>query len=309
MKRSIFWISLVLVLLAALAGVVIWTSPEVPDAPSDGVTTSGDPANISPNTAEPRNVGPAGQPGPVTIPTPPQLREPRAPSGISTREQPTSSAGSGPPARKEETVEAVQRFRNTKIPIKQRINDINRLGRIGDKRSTQILMALGDAEIYVNRYAVEALGQARGLDVRHYLETKLTDPDALILCAAVRSLGKVAGEKAIPELANVLKQNHERADGHDEMVCTAVVKTFEHIGSVRAVPVLSKELARSEKKGWSMEYGSAIIAALKNGDSPDGRKAMADYAARLSARIPDDPMARKYFETKIAETKAASSGE
>ena len=197
-------------------------------------------------------------------------------------------------------------FANTTIPLPRRKQDVQRLARARNDAAKAALMALGDAHLYLNRYAVEALGNYRDADTRRYLQEKLREPDALVVCAAVRALARSAGAGAVPDIAAVIRNNRRRADGHDEMVCQAAAETLGHIASARAVPVLAEELLRSEEPGWSKEYGSAVIVALKNIGAPEGRAAMLAYADRLEARLPDDPLARAYFEAKIREARAAA---
>ncbi len=197
-------------------------------------------------------------------------------------------------------------FANTSIPLRQRTEDIRLLAQARNETSKQALMALGDARLYLNRKAVEALGAYRDAEVQRYLTLKLHDADSLVVCAAIRALARSTGAGAVRDLADVIRRNRRRDDGHDEMVREAAVETLGQIGSSQAVPVLAEELARSEEPGWSMEYGSALTTALRAMPGPDSREAIVAYADRLSARIPDDPLARAYFETKIREAREAA---
>jgi len=51
-----------------------------------------------------------------------------------------------------------------------------------------------------------------------------------------------------------------------------------------------------------------LLAAMAHADTPEGRAAALAYAERLAARLPKDPMARKYYETKISEARAVAEG-
>ncbi|HOX07163.1 MAG TPA: hypothetical protein PK280_12235, partial [Planctomycetota bacterium] len=167
---------------------------------------------------------------------------------------------------------------------------------------------------YLNRAAVEALGSAGAVApeqrarVIAYLQARLADDDAMIVCAAVRSLGSLQGAAAVPALAAVIRDNRQRPDGHGEMVCTAAVNALGQTGSAQAGPALAAELGRSEDKGWSLEYGSRVLAALVRTNAPEGPAAALAYAERLSARLTGNGMARKHLEARIAEARAAAAG-
>ena len=198
-------------------------------------------------------------------------------------------------------------FRDTTIPLERRLGEIARLGRMRDADSTKTLMALGEAQIYVNRYAVEALGGSPGPRVREYLQQKLADSDALLACAAIRALGRSADDAAVAMLAQALVNNRGRPDGHDELVCTAAVETLGLTASGKAESPLIAELKRSEIPGWSLEYGTAVVLALSKVGGAAGRQEMGAYADRLAARSPADPMAKASYDRKIIEARVAAS--
>lgn len=240
----------------------------------------------------------AGQGGP--------LREAEKASGGPEK---TASGSSSTEVRK-----AVARFKDSGVPLKERRAEIEALARKGDARSVAVLMALGDEKAYLNRFAVEALGGVRPSSpaqrsrVADYLRAKLAEGDALVLCAAIRGLARLLGEAAVPELTAVIKKNRVRADGHEDMVCTSAVRALKDLASARAAPALVAELGRSEEKGWSLEYGSELLAALGRIGTPGARAAAAAYADRLAARVPHDPLARQHVEAKVKEARAAAQG-
>ena len=197
-------------------------------------------------------------------------------------------------------------FADTRIPFSMRVADLMTLGRKGDAVSIQLLMDVGNAQIYANRYAIEALGLCRGPNVSAYLAGKLRDPDALLAMAAIQSLGQVAASAAIPALTEALVANRVRPDGHQEMVCTADVNALRLTASAQAAPALIAELQRVDQPNWSLEYGSAVIAALRNMDSAEGTRQIAVYADALAAHLPTERMARAYYERKIAEARGTS---
>jgi HEAT repeat protein len=213
------------------------------------------------------------------------------PSGSRTGEGPVSA---------EVVRSRVAELKDASRPLAEREEAVAGLGRQGDAGSVAVLMALGNERAYLNRAAVEALGAVRGAALRpgveEYLSAKLVNDDSQLACAAARSLARLKGAAAVPELAAALVSNRQRADGHQEIVCSAIVKALEEICSPAAVPALSTELARSEEQGWSLEYGSRIVLALRQIRAPEGGAAASAYAVRLEARKPADPLARKYFE-------------
>jgi len=200
----------------------------------------------------------------------------------------------------------IEHFSDTRIPFEQRLAEVQALGKQGDAASTKTLMQLGDAPIYINRYAVEALGewQGAGMDVRAYLSAKVNSPDALMAIAAIKALGQVASGAAIPVLAQSLVDNQTRSDGLQNMVCTAAVQELGLTASSAAAPSLISQLQRAgTDPNWDLDYGSAVIHALRNIDSAGGAQAIAAYADVLTARLPSDPMARAFYQRKIAEAR------
>ena len=124
-------------------------------------------------------------------------------------------------------------FSNTGVPLQHRTEDINRLARAGNATSKGALMAVGDARLYLNSTAVEALGAYRDEETRRYLAGKLQDPDARMVRAAVRALASSAGVDAIPFLVAAIEDNWRRADGHELLVRTAAVEELGAIASDR----------------------------------------------------------------------------
>lgn len=197
----------------------------------------------------------------------------------------------------------IAHFSDTRIPFAQRLAELQALGKQGDAASIETLMLLGNAPIYANRYAVAALGQCRGAEVRAYLSGKLNDPDALLAIAAIQALGQSAAGTAIPALAQALIDNRDRPDGFQDMVRTAAVKALGLTASAQAAPALIGELQLVGNPNWNLEYGSAVIAALRNMDSAAGIRSIAVYADVLTARMPAERMSRAYYERKIAEAR------
>jgi hypothetical protein len=206
----------------------------------------------------------------------------------------TPSVHDAAPAKpsKSEVETVLARIRDTTRPLEERKKELVELGRRKDAGALNILKAVGEARVYLNWAAVEAIGSfAKSPEkpaAAAYLQGKLSNQDSQLACAAIRGYATLMGEVCIPELADVLRNNRERPDGHQEIVCAAAVKALMETGSTAAVPALLGELARSEEKGWSLEYGSNVLAALLAIGTAGGRAGAAAYAQRLSARIPED---------------------
>jgi HEAT repeat protein len=201
------------------------------------------------------------------------------------------------------------RFKDTKRPLKQRRRDISILAKRGDARSIEILMALGDENTYLNWAAVEALGRCLKPDVTEYLKKKLESKEKRVMCAAVRSYARHMGEAAVPELADLLKKNRTRPDGYEKEVQSAIVKVMAGLNDPKTVPVLTEELTRYKETSWNLDYGSIVVGALGRVGTPAAHKAIKTYADGLAGMKPEDPMAKKYFEDKIAEAQKAIKGE
>ncbi len=236
-----------------------------------------------------------------TVPLPPAAPVP----ALATVATPASARQPGvAAAARPEDASAFAYFSNPAVPLDDRIKAIRALGIANDEQAKTTLMALGNAPIYLNRYAVEAIGARQGADVKQYLEGKLNDPEAVIVCAAAGALVRSAGKDALADLAAALAQNRRRDDGHQQMVCTAIVHALREIADADAAPVLLAELARNGERGWSLEYGSEIVAALRRVATPEVRAAALQYADALEQRVPDDPLAGPYVKGKIAEARA-----
>jgi len=197
--------------------------------------------------------------------------------------------------------------RDTQRPLEERQRMITEISQRKDAEALDVLKQVAEARVYLNFAAVEAMGNFRE-SPQHpaaaaYVRSRMSDPDSKIACAATRAFARLEGADAIPELGMTIEENRERPDGHDEIVCTTTLEALRDICSPSSAPILIEELERSEERGWNLEYGSTVLSALRVAQTEEGRKAAAAYAERLSDRIPEDKMARAYFEKKIAEAQ------
>ena len=197
--------------------------------------------------------------------------------------------------------------RDTQRPLEERQRMITEISQRKDAEALDVLKQVAEARVYLNFAAVEAMGNFRE-SPQHpaaaaYVRSRMSDPDSKIACAATRAFARLEGADAIPELGMTIEENRERPDGHDEIVCTTTLEALRDICSPSSAPILIEELERSDERGWNLEYGSTVLSALRVAQTEEGRKAAAAYAERLSDRIPEDKMARAYFEKKIAEAQ------
>lgn len=194
------------------------------------------------------------------------------------------------------------------IPVEERMAGITVLaGKAGraDSASIAALMTLGNERTYLRWAAVEALGTAKGPSVESYLKARLADPDAQIASAAMRSYARVAGERALAGIASALRANRAREDGLEEGVSIEAATILGDMRSNGALPILEDELGALSDRGWSLEYGSSLIAALRKIGDPAASGSIERYILRLRSGLPENAGARRYFEDKIDEAQRA----
>lgn len=219
-------------------------------------------------------------------------------------------AGPASPAVPPEIRKELAMFSDTSIPLEKRETAVADLARGDDRHSVDVLMALGNEQVYLNAKAVEVLGRCSDPRVPEYLKARLAHEDFSIATAAIRAYGRNQEEKAVPELVAAVVKNRVRPDGYQLQVCSEAVQALGRMGpaAAAAVPGLAGELGRCGEKGWNPQYGSVLVTALGNIGGAEAKRAIETYAGNLSGMIPSDPMAKKYFEDRIAEARAAAAG-
>lgn len=217
-----------------------------------------------------------------------------------------SSAGT------EKTVPAlpplIARFANEAIPVETRMAEIKMLAEQADPESLTTLMEIGNSEIPLNHAAVEALGSIASPEVERYLEEKTRAADPHVLAAAVSSIAKVEGEKAVALITNLLVTNRQRQDSRQDVVCRACVQALGTIRSPDAVPALSEELEHTVGKRYHHDYGSMVVAAIKTLNDRRAVPALEAYEKRLRSEIEsfaDNPHKQKSIEANIEEVRDA----
>lgn len=234
-----------------------------------------------------------------------------------TESAPAAAASGAPPAVPPfgklpagEMEALVKRLQAAEIPVEERQAELQALAKQGGREAVDTLMAIGNERIYLGPTAVELLGSVPDEDSKeerlNYLRAKLDDNDPRVLSAAVRAYAQLGGDEAIPVLAEIIRRNRTRPDGHEDAICYSAVRALGETNSPAAVSILREELERSEEPAWSLEYGSSVVAALVAVQTVEARAAAGEYAERLAGRVPEDPLAGEYYRQKIAEARRAA---
>jgi hypothetical protein len=231
------------------------------------------------------------------------------------RERKPQTTDSEPPAEHGSAVSGKQKeqvllhLKDPQVPIEQRQRKIEELARRGDTEAVEILKRLGDERTHLNAAAVKALGRMDQPEIAAYLRGKLTDRNPRIIAAAVDGLARIDGDNAVPVIVKTLNQNHSRADGFQDVVCRACVESLGSIGSPEAVPALAKELEEQVGKSFQYDYGSEVVAALREIGHPSGRQALISYISKLESKkekMKEHPMPRRYLAKKVEEAREAA---
>ena len=297
--------SVVLAVALAAAGLLLWhrSAHRLPPA----VPPGGSAAQSSPTRTR--------EQGREELPTPavghPSGGGDRA--SASGRPQPDSYAMPSPAKHgpDETALASIARYADPAVPVPVRVEELKRLAAAADEVSLRTLMAVGDADTYLNFAAVEALGTVKGKPaVDEYLNAKLAAADARVLCAAVRSLAAIEGEKAVPAIGRVLKENRQRPDGYQDDVSAACVESLGAIGSASAVPILKAEFDEVVGITLMYSYGSKVVKALQQIGDPAAQPILMAYADRLdkaAGGMLDNPMGQQYLTGKAKEAREAAA--
>jgi hypothetical protein len=262
-------------------------------------------------TKEVQKVSPKTQPSSNSVQPPEFVSEKKPDNSIPAPAQESAPISNPIQPVPDEILERVIFFRNADLPLDSRMAELKKLPKSEDPRSAEILMAVAGDKQYLNRYAVEALGEMKNNrdagKIVKFLESKLTDVDAQMASASVKSLGKLGGTNAVPALVKSLASNASRPDGFSTLVCLATVQTLGLIGSPSSVPYLVHELSRPGIGPWNLDYGSEILVALRTINDPSAKSGVDAYISRLKQTTPNDPLAGRYYEEKIVEAQNVSS--
>ena len=225
------------------------------------------------------------------------------PSATNLSDAPTPVPAT-PRSRNGDLAEFLNMAKNPAIAADEREDRIMALGRQSGAEATRKLMALGNEDTYLNFAALKALGTVKNPEVAAYLDAKLTNGDPRMVAAAVMSLAGVKGEASIAQIAGVLKKNRLREDGHQDIVCGACVTALTDLHASSALPTLVLELEKTVGVTLHHEYGSRVVAAIREIGDPAGVEALRAYAERLRAlksQQSGNPKGEQYFQSKLDE--------
>ena len=287
--------------------------PEPAETPAPAESPEEQPAEVPAVAAE---TPPPSEPTPPPVPAAP----PVAPVTSAAPEKPVTVADEtavrpqppkvdGLPADIGETILFLWDAKKT--PLKARRGRLSAIADKDEDESIETLEAIGKANIYLSGEAVGLLAgiysDTHNARIDKYLVERLADPEVRIARAAIVAYGTRKGSEGVNEMIAALEKNRTRPDGYEIDVRTAIVKSLQEIADPMMVPGLKKEFGEAVKENWDLNYGSEIVTALKLTGTKDAKAAITEYADTLSKRIPEDPMAKKYFEDKIAEARKAVS--
>jgi hypothetical protein len=209
------------------------------------------------------------------------------------------------PSKKSKNENVVTRLSDPNIPLTERKAEIDAIAQQGDTAAGRTLIEIAQSGTYLNWYAIQAMSGFTGetTELSDYLSKNLNAPEARFASYSIQSYTKLLREKSTPELIQALAQNRERPDGYSYNIQGVIVESLGDIAPREASIQFMNELTRSNELGWSLEYGSKLVYALERSRTPQAFVAGHEYADRLKAKSPADPLAKKYFETKIAEAR------
>jgi hypothetical protein len=209
------------------------------------------------------------------------------------------------PSKKNKNENVVTRLSDPNIPLTERKAEIDAIAQQGDTAAGRTLIEIAQSGTYLNWYAIQAMSRFTGetAELSNYLSKNLNAPEARFASYSIQSYTKLFREKSTPELIQALAQNRERPDGYSYNIQGVIVESLGDLAPREASVQFMNELARSNELGWSLEYGSKLVYALERSRTPQAFVAVQEYADRLKAKSPADPLTKKYFETKIAEAR------
>ncbi len=211
------------------------------------------------------------------------------------------------PIAEAEPMQIISFLEDVKNPLPKRKWVIEAIAKRNDKDALDKLKAIANASIYLNWKAVKALGELKDPILRSeaasFLVTKFGERNVRVACAAMEVYSRLKGAEAVEPIQNAIISSRDRPDGYHFRIAETGVELLGNIASPETIPFLLKE---SLNLGDNLEYGSVIVKALQNISTDEARDAILVYANDLRSQIPDDPLAKGYFEEKISEAEACA---
>ncbi len=203
--------------------------------------------------------------------------------------------------------DALRHLRDTTTPLPDRLHAVRDLGQRsaqGDAPAATALLRIGAEPGPLVTPAHQALTRV-AVDLRPAicvaLRPRLAHPEAAVVMAATELLGRIGGVEAIPPIDALLATNWQRPDGFGQLVCEAGARALAHIGDARAVPTLTRELRciAASRMQCELDYGDAVVEALRSTGSPTAIAPLRRYAEALRAARPASGPRRAAIDTHL----------
>ena len=176
------------------------------------------------------------------------------------------------------------------------------LGRIQDYRALPaIIPYTEDANAYIRRNAVEALGVIRDSAATASLVRALSDTDSAVRARSAWALSQIGGPGAGEELIKTLKSED------DARVKRSLVRALGILGEDKATKVLLDELAADT----SLDYKEEVVAALGSINDQSAVLELEAYAAKLRKTLAEQeisPAAVGIANAAVYQTLASVEG-
>jgi len=212
-----------------------------------------------------------------------------------------------------------RQFHVSTLPMPERKKKMLAMARVGDEKSIQVLMELGDYQndtSGLNRMALEALGTVKRTAIyataADYLKQKIDDPNTMISTQAIKSYGRLLGDGAISDYRRRLMRLRGGSEMHGKPVRferAAIVQAFGQMRSARAMHLLKLELLwvgrNADKK--LVKYGTTLIDVLAQAGGVAAEDAILKYARKLRAKRPRDSVLKELFNQKAMEAEQVVS--
>ncbi len=203
---------------------------------------------------------------------------------------------------------ALAALRDSATPLTQRLATVRALGRRAaraDATAVATLLAVSGqpgALVAPAHRALDTVAPALRPAILALLRPRLAHREAAVAMAAIELLGRLGESAAVPWLDKVLCDNRRRPDGFGQQVRACAARALARIGDAQAVPALARELRwiTTTSMQSELDYGDAVVEALRSTRSPAARPALEHYADVLHRARPDDGPVRVAIDTHLA---------
>jgi hypothetical protein len=297
----------------ALGGAAIWLvfrdGGKSPTAGAEALPVAPGPTPLP--VAPPPPAAPAVQQDPLAVAEVPWKAAPAA-----------AGAWSGPtPEADREVLRRIEALRARPLGTRRLAQALAAAAASGDAVAIRMLLRLAE-EPGFECQALVALGGVRRPEAQAEVAVRLTSllasPTNEIRFVAIRSLARVRGDAAVPQVVAFVDRSLNTRDGFEQAAGCAGVAALGEIRSDAGVSALAGLLKGGARPDWLPDFGSEVLATLRRLLAPaPGQPALPEptieavrnaarcYAADLRRKLPgpDNPPGRAYIEAKIRETE------